>query len=189
MSGSGNFTSFLKPYASTFAFFQSFSSVNDGAFRTEQGKANCMWGKPTVYTSRGSEPASSCKILLSEDPFFKMWGWNGQKRRCCVDGRLKRRTKRRLQKHPDTSGWGLNLKAGREAIAPSVPSFPSFSSNGYDFRRPLSPSHARSPSSASLGGCSWRPQRGILCTLVALSGPSYDGKDGPRPKRIPRIPL
>ena len=81
--------------------------------------------------------------------------WHGQKRRCCVDGGLKRRTKRRLQKHPDTSGWGLNLKAGREAIAPSVPSFPSFSSNG-DFRRPLSPSHARSPSCASLGGCSCR---------------------------------
>ena len=32
-------------------------------------------------------------------------------------------------------------------------------------------------------GCSWRPQRGIRCTLVALSGPSYDGKDGPRPKK------
>ena len=101
-----NFTPFLKPYASTFAFLQSFSSVNDGAFRTEQEKANCMWGKPTVYMSRGSEPASSCKILLSGDPFFKMWVWNGQKRRRCVDGRLKRRTKRRLQKHPDTSGRG-----------------------------------------------------------------------------------
>ena len=156
MSGSVNFTPFLKSYASTFSFLQSLSSVNEGAFRAEQGKANCMWIKPTVYMSRGSEPASSCEIRLSGDPVFKMWGWNGQKRRCCVDGRLKRRTKRRLQKHPDTSGLGLNLKAGREAIAPSVPSFPSFSSNG-DFRRPLSPSHARSPSCASLGGCSWRP--------------------------------
>ena len=155
MSGSVNFIPLLKPYASTFAFFQSFSSVNDGAFRTEQGKANCMWGKPTVYMSRGLEQASSCKILLSGDPFFEMWGWNGQKRRCCVDERLKRRTKRRLQKH--TSGWGLNLKAGRKAIAPSVPSFPSFSSNGHDFPRPLSPSHARFPPCASLGGCSCRP--------------------------------
>ena len=72
---------------------------------------------------------------------FKIWGWNGQKLRFCVDGSLKRRTKRGLQKHPDTSGWGLNRKAGREIIAPSVPSFPYFSSN--DFCRPLSPSDGR----------------------------------------------
>ena len=157
MSGSVNVTPFLKQYASTFSFLQSFSSVNDRAFRTEQGKANCMWVTPTFYMSRGSEPASSCKILLSGDPFVKMWGWNGQKHRCCVDGRLKRRTKRRLQKHPDTSDWGLNLKAGREAIAPSVPSFPSSSSNGHYYHRPLSPCHAPYLSYASLNRCSWRP--------------------------------
>ena len=79
MSGSVNFTPFLKPYASTFSFLQSFSSVNEGSFRAEQGKDNCTWVKPTFYMSRGSEQASSCKTPLSGDPFFKMWGWNGQK--------------------------------------------------------------------------------------------------------------
>ena len=85
---------------------------------------------------------------------FKIWGWNGQKLRFCVDGSPKRRTKRGLQKHPDTSGWGLNRKAGREIIAPSVPSFPYFSSN--DFCRPLSPSDGRFPPCVCLHVCSWR---------------------------------
>ena len=84
---------------------------------------------------------------------FKIWGWNGQKLRFCVDGSLKRRTKRGLQKHPDTSGWGLN-RPGKEIIAPSVPSFPYFSSN--DFCRPLSPSDGRFPPCVCLHVCSCR---------------------------------
>ena len=145
MSGSVNFTLFLKPYASTFSVFQSFSSVKRRSFYALFRLIVC--GVNRRSTCHEDQRGPVCPNLRLEWPKTPvLCGWKTETE----------------DKTPfsETSGyeWLGPESESRERSYCSfsiVPSFPSFSSN--DFCRPLSPSDGRFLPCVCLEVCSWRP--------------------------------